>query len=158
MRRSSYEGGSWLSSSSLCAVCAAFSPRVSRACAHSGSLRLVKLVRVREVRLGRNSLCSATTRSRDLTRAWTVTSDVSSHDDEAHLLRPLLLQSLEIEAGGEQRGEAPQHQGEHQEPAHPGGGLAIMGSEVLRRSWRMAEGRRETMTLNFKSYHYLAAT
>ena len=43
---------------------------------------------------------------------------------EAYLLRPLLLQSLEIEASAEQRGEAPEHQGEQQEPADPGGGLA----------------------------------
>ena len=43
---------------------------------------------------------------------------------EPHLLRPLLLQSLEIEAGAEQRGEAPEHQGEQQEPANPGGALA----------------------------------
>ena len=43
---------------------------------------------------------------------------------EVHLLRPLLLQSLDIEASAEQRGEAPEHQGEQQEPADPGGGLA----------------------------------
>ena len=50
--------------------------------------------------------------------------DVIILQSAAHLLRPLLLQSLEIEASAEQRGEAPEHQGEQQEPADPGGGLA----------------------------------
>ena len=43
---------------------------------------------------------------------------------KSHLLRSLLLQSLEIEASAEQRSEAPEHQGEQQEPADAGGGLA----------------------------------